>query len=170
MGTVSDLLRGTPIPRMINVRQEFERPRIDVEKIPAIVHEQLMQESIRVKIRPGMRIAITAGSRGVSNIAMITKAVVDTVKELGASPFIVPAMGSHGGATAQGQRTIIEGFGITEEAMGCPILASMETEKIGYTEEGHEVQIDKNANQADGILVLNRENRIRLSAARTKVV
>ena len=100
-----------------------------------------------------MRIAITAGSRGVANVALTTKCIADFVKKQGATPFIVPSMGSHGGATAEGQREILEGYGITEEYVGCPIISSMEVKNIGLTEDGREVFIDKHAAEADGIII-----------------
>ena len=100
-----------------------------------------------------MSIAVTAGSRGIRNVDIITKAVVDFVKQKGASPFIVPAMGSHGGATAEGQVEILESFGITEKTMGCPIRSSMEVVELGYSSLGRRVVIDKNAYESDGIIV-----------------
>lgn len=92
-----------------------------------------------------MNIAITAGSRGVANVAIITKSIVDFVTSKGANPFVVPAMGSHGGATAEGQLELLAGYGLTEEYLGCPIKSSMEVKMIGHTEDGREVVIDKNA-------------------------
>lgn len=100
-----------------------------------------------------MRIAITAGSRGIANVALTTKCIADFVRSRGAHPFIVPAMGSHGGATAEGQRAILEGYGITEDYVGCPIISSMEVKKIGVNEEGMDVFIDKNAAESDGIIL-----------------
>ena len=100
-----------------------------------------------------MRIAITAGSRGIANVALTTKCIADFVKSRGAHPFIVPAMGSHGGATAEGQRAILEGYGIVEDYVGCPIISSMEVKKIGVNDEGGDVYIDKNAAEADGIIL-----------------
>ena len=95
--------------------------------------------------------AITAGSRGVANIALVIKAAVAHFKGLGAQPFIVPAMGSHGGGTAEGQRELIEGYGITEEFCGCPIRASMETVIICQAAEGFPVHFDKHAFGADHV-------------------
>jgi antitoxin (DNA-binding transcriptional repressor) of toxin-antitoxin stability system len=108
------------------------------------------------KIKAGQTVAITAGSRGVANIAVIIKAAVDHFKSLGAKPFIVPAMGSHGGGTAEGQRELIEGYGITEGAMGCPIKASMETVVVCQAAEGFPVHFDKQAFGADHVLVVGR--------------
>lgn len=91
----------------------------------------------------GMRIAVTAGSRGVANIALILKTIVSFLKENGAVPFIIPAMGSHGGATAEGQKNLLAGYGITEKSMGCPIESSMDVKKIGKTADGRDVFIDR---------------------------
>lgn len=126
---VADLVSDVRLPKMFKVKQKFPRPRIEPEKIPDIIHELLSEEKFANQIKPGMRIAITAGSRGIANVALTTKCIADFVKERGGKPFIVPAMGSHGGATAQGQREILEGYGITEEYVGCPIISSMEVKK-----------------------------------------
>ncbi|MBQ7887929.1 MAG: DUF2088 domain-containing protein, partial [Clostridia bacterium] len=102
---------------------------------------------------PGMSIAITAGSRGIDNIALIIRETADYLKALGAEPFIVPAMGSHGGATAEGQKEMLAGFGITQEAMGCEIRSSMETVMLGHSELGKPVYMDKNAYESDGVIL-----------------
>lgn len=150
---VSKLVSDIQLPKMFRVRQHFPRPKIEVDKIPDIIASLLSEDKFSSQIKPGMRIAITAGSRGVANVALITKCIVDFVKLKGASPFVVPAMGSHGGATAEGQREILAGYGIVEEYVGCPIVSSMEVKKIGQTEEGKDVFIDKNAAEADGIII-----------------
>ncbi len=150
---VANLVRGQKLPRMFGVRQIFPRPRIEPDMLPRILTGLLLEERFADKIRPGMRIAVTAGSRGIANAALITRCIADFVKSRGAYPFIVPAMGSHGGATAEGQRRILEGYGITQQYVGCPILSSMEVKKIGVNEEGTDVFIDKNAAEADGIIV-----------------
>lgn len=152
-GTVSRLLADVQIPKMFHARQTFPRQSIAPEDIPGIVEEQIAQPQFSEKIKPGMNIAITAGSRGIRNVGIITKAVVDAVKRRGANPFIVPAMGSHGGATAEGQKEMRAGFGITEEAMGCPIVSSMEVVELGYSSLGKLVVLDKNAYESDGIIV-----------------
>ncbi len=152
-GIVSKLLKDVPVPKMFRVKQLLTREKIPVENIPAVVAEGLSAEKIAAKIKPGMRIAITAGSRGVDNVALITKSIADHLKSLGAEPFVVPAMGSHGGASAEGQRHILEGYGVTEEYVGCPILSSMEVTCVGQTEDGRDVYIDKFAAEADGIIV-----------------
>ena len=150
---VSQLVSDTKIPRMFKIKQHFPRPKINIEEIPSIIQQQLSADKFTSKIKPNMRIAITAGSRGVANVALITKSIADFVKSKGAFPFVVPSMGSHGGATAEGQREILEGYGITEDYIGCPIISSMEVKNIGKNEEGGDVFIDKHAAEADGIIV-----------------
>lgn len=150
---IAEKVSHITLPKMFRVRQTFPRPVIRPEEIPAAVYAALGEERICSRVKPGMRIAITVGSRGVANVARITKAIVDFCKERGALPFVIPAMGSHGGGTAQGQRKIIEDYGCTEEYLGCPIHASMEVVKIGKNEEGTDVYIDKFAAEADGIIV-----------------
>ncbi|MDY4009891.1 MAG: lactate racemase domain-containing protein [Candidatus Limiplasma sp.] len=148
------ILKDFPMPRMAYVKQNF--PHTTITDLPAAIRAELEQDKIRSLIKPGMRICITCGSRGVANSDLIAKELVAFVKRCGGEPFIIPAMGSHGGATAEGQRGILRNYGITEESCGCPILASMETVKIGVTEEGHDVFIDKYAAGADGIILNNR--------------
>lgn len=152
-GVVSKLLENVHIPKMFKVRQVFPRPLIKPEEIPEVVRRELSKEKFANQIKPGMNIAVTAGSRGIANVAIITKAITDFLATKGANPFVVPAMGSHGGATAEGQIEVLKGYGITEEYLGCPIKSSMEVKMIGYTEEGQEVFIDKNAAEADGIII-----------------
>ncbi len=152
-GVVSRLLEDVPLPRMFRARQDFPRPVIPPQDIPAAVARELSREPFRSKLRPGMEVAITAGSRGIANVALITRSIVDFVRSCGALPFIVPAMGSHGGATAQGQLDILAGYGITPEAMGCDIRSSMEVVELGVSSTGLPVYMDKNAFQADGIIL-----------------
>ena len=152
-GTVSKLLSGVPIPRMFRAKQTFPREVISPEEIPAKIFTELSREPFASKVKPGMSIAITAGSRGVANVAVITRAVADFVKSRGATPFIVPAMGSHGGATAEGQLEVLEGYGITPDSMGCEIRSSMEVVHLGVSDTGQNVYIDRNAYESDGIIV-----------------
>lgn len=154
MGVVSDLVKDVPIPRMVKARQLFDRT--EIENAYQFTLDALNQGAYRGQIRPGMRIAVTAGSRGVNRIPEILKAVVDWLKGLGAEPFLVPAMGSHGGATAQGQLDLLASYGVTEESVGAPILSSMEVEKLHTFEDGMSVFMDKNAWGADGVIVVNR--------------
>lgn len=156
MNIIEQLLAGTDVPEMVTVRQIFDDTHIAVADIPAAVKAQLGRPEIAETIRPGMQIAITAGSRGVSNIALVIRSIAEFLKERGAVPFVVPAMGSHGGATAEGQRQVIESYGVTEEYTGCEIRSSMETVEVGKTANGLSVRVDKNAAQSDGIIVVGR--------------
>lgn len=154
MGVVSSLLKDIPMPKMLKVKQYFQRPKID--DVSDAVRTQLNQDKITCKIKPGMSVAITAGSRGIAKIDVILKEIVSYLKINGVKPFIIPAMGSHGGATGEGQLEILRGYNITEEFCGCPIYSSMEVKKIGTTSEGHPVLIDKYAADADAIVIVNR--------------
>lgn len=143
------------LPRMCRLKQRLEGPTLG--DIPAAVRESVRSLRLQDRVRPRARVAITAGSRGIANIDRITRAVVDEMKSLGLAPFIVPAMGSHGGATAEGQAKLLEHYGVTESAMGCPIRSSMEVVEIGRT-KGTTVFCDKNAWEADHIAVVGRIN------------
>lgn len=152
-GTVSGLLKDVKIPKMFHASQEFLRDAIQPDEIPAVVKAELEKADISALILPGMSIAITAGSRGIRNVDIITRAIVDFVKARGAFPFIVPAMGSHGGATPEGQKEVLESYNITEASMGCPIKATMEVVELGESERGRRVVLDKYAYEADGIII-----------------
>ncbi|MBS1808153.1 MAG: DUF2088 domain-containing protein [Acidobacteria bacterium] len=133
------------------IRQQFAREALaDIE---ATVHQRV---TAKLKIAPGANIAITVGSRGIANIARIAKATADAVKACGGAPFIIPAMGSHGGATAEGQREILASYGVTEEAMGCPIRATMEVVEIDSTGLEMKVFMDRFGYESDGVILLNR--------------
>jgi len=141
-------------PEIFRVRQTFESPR--VYDVGGEVHAQLARLELGRKVKPDQTVAITAGSRGIADIHVIIRAIVEHFKELGARPFVVPAMGSHGGATAEGQREVVESYGITESLVGCPIRSSMETVVVCQTAEGFPVHFDKFAYEADHVLVANR--------------
>ena len=143
-----------PYPQMFRLRQTFEAPQ--VADIPGEVHAQLSRLELGSRVRPGQSVAITAGSRGVAHIATIIRAIADHLKGLGARPFVVPAMGSHGGGTAQGQREVTESYGVTEASVGCPIRSGMETVVICRTGEGFPVHFDRYAFEADHVVVCNR--------------
>ena len=142
------------LPRMVRVNQEF--PPRGLPDVALAVEQALAAARLDVAVRRGQRIAITAGSRGIANIALIVKAIVDAVKAAGGEPFIVPAMGSHGGATAEGQKELVGGYGITEESMGAPILSSMDTVLLAHTDEGIPCYMDRYAAEADGVILCNR--------------
>ena len=142
------------LPKMVRIEQHIEAPV--VANIPAAVRAELDEIEAGTLVKAGDRIAITGGSRGVANIDIVIKATADYLKELGAKPFVVPAMGSHGGATAEGQRDVLAHYGVTEETVGAPIEATMDTVEIGKTADGLPVLLDRNAAEADGIVPLNR--------------
>ncbi len=148
------VLEGTPIPRMALVRQIFERDGI--EDPAGLLKEKLSDERIRDRVRPGMRVALTGSSRQIRNMPLILRTLAEWVRSRGGDPFIIPAMGSHGGATDEGQKAILVGFGITEEYCGCPILSSMETVRVGELPNGDEVRVDKYAHEADAVIVVGR--------------
>ncbi len=141
-------------PDMIRLRQAFDRTM--VTDIPGAVLAELKKLSLEKRVGPGQRIALTGGSRGVANIALILKTVVGYLKSIGARPFIFPAMGSHGGATAEGQTAMLAHYDITETRTGAPVLSSMDAVEISRTRDGVPVFIDRNALEADGIIVINR--------------
>ena len=139
-------------PRMFLARQKFPKsPTLD---IPATIAAGFT--TLAGRIKPGARIAVGVGSRGISNLQPIVSAVLDQLKRLGAKPFIIPAMGSHGGATPEGQKEVLAEYGITEAGLGVPIHAAMETNELGRTEEGLAVFLSTEAMRADGIVVINR--------------
>jgi hypothetical protein len=144
---------GLQLPRLARVRQRFDTRRI------ADIEAELAPQFARVAadaIGPGMRVAITAGSRGIADIDRITAAVVAEVRGLGAEPFVVSAMGSHGGATPEGQRAVLASYGITAERVGCPVVAEIDTVHLGDTADGIAVYVDRAAYEADAIVLLNR--------------
>jgi hypothetical protein len=140
--------------KLIQIKQKF--PSYAVSNITERIKSEIAGIRLDKLIKPGDRIAITAGSRGISDINLITRTVIDEVIKLQGKPFIVPAMGSHGGATAKGQIDVLAGYGITENKMGAPIKATMEVIKIGEGNNGIPVYIDKNALDADHIVAINR--------------
>lgn len=152
-GTVSRLLRDVQLPAMFSAAQSFPARHIEREEIKEEIFAQISRAGVAERVLPGMRVAVTAGSRGIRNVDEITRSVVAFVKSRGAVPFIVPAMGSHGGATAEGQKALLADLGITEETMGCEILSSMDTVFLGKSELGKPVYMDRNAFMADGVIV-----------------
>lgn len=155
MPFIEKLLKDVALPNMVKVRQRFTSPD-EITDIEMVVHQQINKPEIIQTIKPGMTIAVGVGSRGIAEIPRIARAVISELKALGAKPFAVPAMGSHGGATAEGQLHVLENLGMTEETLGCEIRSSMETVKIGELDNGLPILMDKNAMQADGIIAINR--------------
>ena len=141
-------------PRMVEVRQRIEAPKID--DYVSEIRGELRRKGIGERVRPGSRIAITAGSRGIAHYPEILATVVEEVKGAGGEPFLIPAMGSHGGATPEGQLRVLRSLGITPETVGAPIKASMEVEEIGRLDDGTPVYMDRIARGADGIIVVGR--------------
>lgn len=157
MKTVTDLIRNVPLPPMYRVREKFDGARIPDAELLDVLRAELSRPALRGRVRPGMRVALTCGSRGIYRYRDLARTIVEFLKDCGAEPFIVAAMGSHGGATSEGQRDILTGYGITEEAMGCPVLCDMDTVEIGKSPvRGRPVRIDRNAASADGIFLFNR--------------
>jgi hypothetical protein len=142
------------LPRFVRVRQSF--PNRAIANIPEHVYRELAASGIAERAPKRARIAIGVGSRGISNVARITKSVVDFWKSRGAQPFIFPAMGSHGAATAEGQADVLAHYGIHEATMGVPVISSLEVVPTGATAEGIETFIDKAAFDSDGIFLLPR--------------
>lgn len=154
MSAIDTLLDGIPIPRMMKVSQTFPRPKVaDVEEELTL---KLREKDAASLIQPGWKVAVGVGSRGITSLPLMVKVLIRQIKEAGGDPFIVPAMGSHGGASAQGQKEMLIRMGIREEYVEAPIHATMETVQIGETEKGLPVRIDKYASEADAIVVINR--------------
>lgn len=154
---IEGLLKDTVVPEMFPAHQEFPHERI--LDVAGETRRLLCEKKLKGLIRPGMTVAVTAGSRGISNMNVIIRETAGFLKAAGARPFIVPAMGSHGGSTARGQEEILTGYGITEDFCGCPVISSMETTRIGTVrDQGKElpVFIDRHAAEADGIVAVNR--------------
>ena len=142
------------LPKMTRIQQQFEAPVLT--DLPAAIHTELDRINASAIVKPGATVAVTAGSRGVANVDVAVKATIDYLKALGAKPFVVPAMGSHGGATAEGQRSVLEHYGITEETVGAPVKATMEVVELGKTASGLPVFLDRYAAEADHVVPLNR--------------
>lgn len=154
MSAIDQLLDGIFLPRMVRIKQQFEKPFIkDIEG--ELIH-QLHTKEVLQGLQPGARIAVALGSRGISNLPLLVKILIREIKAVGADPFIVPAMGSHAGATAEGQREMLIGLGIQEEYVDAPIRATMEVVQVGVAENGLPVYVDRFAYEADGIILVNR--------------
>ncbi len=142
------------LPKVFKVRQHFQA--VECEDVATEVEAQLTGLDLGQRIKPGDTVAISAGSRGIANMHIAIRGIVQHIQALGGAPFVVPAMGSHGGGTAEGQRAIIEGYGMSEQFLGCPIKASMETHIVCQAAEGFPVHFDKHAWEADHVVVCNR--------------
>ncbi|KRF32071.1 lactate racemase domain-containing protein [Paenibacillus sp. Soil787] len=154
MSILRELLNDIPIPKMIKIRQKFDRTILENPELELV--NKLASSGVMESILPGQQVAVAVGSRGIANIAGFTKTTIDAIKDRGAFPFIVPCMGSHGGATAEGQTEVLLHFGITEASMGAPIRSSMEVVQIDQLPNGLPVYVDRIASEADAIVVINR--------------
>ena len=151
---IKTLLKDVPLPRMIKINQQFSSE--ELANVPSVLRAELIASGQLDRIKPGMRIAIAVGSRGVAQIPALVRTTVEEVKKRGGVPFVFPAMGSHGGATAEGQADVLAHLGITEQSIGCPIVSSMEVVEISRLPNGLPVYVDKNAYNSDGIVLINR--------------
>jgi hypothetical protein len=142
------------LPRFVQIEQRF--PNRAIPDIPGHIRRELSQADFTQRLKPGSRLAIGVGSRGISNISAIVKAVVDFWKERGVQPFLFPAMGSHGAATAEGQADVLAHYGIHEATMGAPVISSLDVVPLGETPEGIATFLDKNAFESDGVFLIGR--------------
>jgi hypothetical protein len=142
------------LPRMMEVRQRI--PSSSLEDFVSEIRGELRQAELAQRVKPGARIGITVGSRGIAQLPEIIATVVEEVKQVGGTPFLIPAMGSHGGATPEGQTEVLRSLGVTPDAVGAPIHATMEVDCVGRLENGAPVYVDRNALQAEGIIVVGR--------------
>lgn len=154
MSQINEILDNIKLPQIMKVSQTFDNTKLD--DVEGDLNQKLIYKNIKDKIKPGMKIAITGGSRGISSYKELMKTIVSFVKKCGATPFIVPSMGSHGGGTSEGQENMLKKLGITKESVGCEIISSMDVVEVGRTSKDLSVYIDKNAANADGIILLNR--------------
>ena len=149
----------TPLPELalpdfFRVRQRFEGPL--VKDVSTSVRETLESLRLETRVRSGETVAVATGSRGIANLTVVLAGIVRHLRSLGAEPFILPAMGSHGGGTAEGQERILSSYGVSEESCGCPIRSSMEVVRVCDSKLGFPVLLDRNAFEADHVVVCNR--------------
>ncbi|WP_117168066.1 lactate racemase domain-containing protein [Paraliobacillus sediminis] len=154
MGVIQELLKGIPVPKMAKVKQEFDDYQVD--NLGDVLRTGLDREQIKKTVKPGMEIAVAVGSRGLDRLVETTAVTVKFLQDLGANPYIVPCMGSHGGASDEGQKAVLEHLGVTKESVNAEIRSSMEVIKIDALPNGLPIYIDKIASEADGIVVINR--------------
>ncbi|NHN28509.1 lactate racemase domain-containing protein [Paenibacillus agricola] len=154
MSILRQVLKDIPIPQMVKIRQRFDDTKL--ENLAESLKLELQKAGTIDRIKPGQQVAVAVGSRGVANIDLFTKITVEAIKKAGGHPFIVPCMGSHGGASAEGQTDVLHHLGVTEEYVGAPIRSSMEVVKIDELPNGLPVYVDEIASKADAIIVINR--------------
>lgn len=145
-----------PLPKLYKVKQSFDRTHIDAEDVAEHVRKSVMRGEIASRVKPGQKVAVAVGSRGIKNLYTIVKTTVDCIRELGGEPFIVSAMGSHGSGTEEGQREVLYGYGITEENLGIPVNTTVDVVELGKTSGGKTVYFDRAAYEADLIVPINR--------------
>lgn len=148
--------RSDELPRMVRVRQDLYSAPLAEKDVVVAAKKAVADLLVAQKLTPGASVAVGAGSRGIDNYALIVRTVVEELIAAGMQPFVFPAMGSHGGATAEGQRQVLQSLGINEQSLGCPIRATMEVVTLGETASGQPVYLDQFASEADGIVVVNR--------------
>src|SRR5271165_2474270 len=141
-------------PRLLTVRQNF--PDRAIRNIPAEIEHQLSESQVASRLTLGSSVAIGVGSRGIANISTIVRSLVEYWKKQGCKPFIFPAMGSHGAATAEGQADVLAHYGIHEATMGCPVRSSLDVVSLGKTADGIEAFMDRNAYESDGVMLAGR--------------
>lgn len=154
MDIIKELLKDVPLPHMVKIRQTFNAD--EIANVPEALRMELSKSGQMDSIKPGMRIAIAVGSRGVAELPSLVRTLVEELKKNAAVPFVVPAMGSHGGATAEGQADVLAHLGVTEASVGCPIVSSMEVVEIARLDNGLPVYVDSNSYHSDGIILVNR--------------
>ena len=142
------------LPPLALVQQSIPQPRVN--DVPSTIRRLILESRIRERVPAGGTIALGIGSRGIAGIAMMARAAVDALKQMGYQPFIVAAMGSHGGATAEGQRALLASYGVTSDAMGVAVKTDMNADVLGTNPVGLPIYFDRNAHQADGIVLINR--------------
>ena len=141
-------------PRLLPVRQHF--PDRAVSDVAAETTRQLAASGFAARLKPGARVALGVGSRGIANLATIVRAGADYWRSQGFQPFIFPAMGSHGAATAEGQAAVLAHFGIHEGSMGCPVISALDVISLGKTADGIEAFMDRNAFESGGVMLIGR--------------
>ncbi|MHB1651762.1 MAG: nickel pincer cofactor-dependent isomerase, group 22 [Desulfitobacteriaceae bacterium] len=154
MSTIDRILEDVKLPRMVKVKQSFDRPVL--ENIEESLLNRLGEKKALDRVHSGQRVAIAVGSRGIQNLPLLVKTLVRETKKAGGEPFVIPAMGSHGGGTAAGQKNMLAGMGISEETIEATIRATMDTVRIGTADNGLPVYVDKFAYEADAIIIINR--------------
>lgn len=145
-----------PLPQMFRIKQKFKAGEIRIEDLENTIRSQLHQEAVRQKLKPGQKIAVAVGSRGIRNLPLIVGTIVSELKQAGCEPFVLAAMGSHGGGTEEGQRQILANYGIRPDTVNAPVYANTNVRQIGSTKNGIPVYFDEAALEADLVVVVNR--------------